>query len=481
MNFRRGLKFSNGWEVFALASEAVLNELLHLLSSDREVVANEFGEWKRGTDLLSDVKALTNLVTAASFAAVGIACGTGPGLLAALLAAIKSGRPQVLFGARWQVSELQAMLGESPCSVFIAEAGQFTDFSASGWELHRTGGYSVWIKQQWEGLCPEGEWLGQFTSGTTGKSRLVIRDWRAIGNEIESLEAANLADKQGSYLTLAPLHHSYGFCGGFIWPLVRGTKVLTVGSFYPSASRKICGTLHPSVIYGVPFQYEFMATAPGQETLPSSALALSAGSPLTREVRELALQRLNIRLSNNYGSTETGTICVYPEMPIELDELTVGYPLPGWSLHTDDQGQLRLSGAGAMRGYYNAPPIPQPYPTGDKGLIFEDGRVQLLGRFRRMINVGGEKVSPEKVESVLKLHPGISEAVVMPRAAPGFYQQVKAFVEPKPGFALTPEEVIRHCKQRLFPVEVPKVIYIMDKLPKSETGKILGKYLEQMS
>ena len=97
---------------------------------------------------------------------------------------------------------------------------------------------------------------------------------------------------------------------------------------------------------------------------------------------------------------------------------------------------------------------------GDWAMVDADGTVQLLGRGSGCINTGGEKVFPEEVETVLKEHPGIYDAVVVGIPDLRFGQAVVAIVEAKPDTALDGDEVARFVKSRMAAYKAPKHVLV---------------------
>lgn len=459
---------------------SVWKELLDILSYNKHLLLTEEGKWLTGRDLKHKAEKLADAIQRMPFGAVGVCCQNNTRFLTVLFAAFLAKRPQVLFGAKWPDREIIHHMNQSPCTVLITDRGSKALFD-SFQPVAKIGDLHVLTIHSTVGSCPEGEWIGQYTSGTTGTSRLVIRDWEAIQDEIDALDLMASLPAENTFLTMAPPHHSYGFCGGTIWPLLKRAKLILIRSFYPSYCKNLWNTYRPNVVYGLPFQYEFVANAPGFEHVPRPSYAFSAGGPLTRKVREKTYLKLGIHLSNNYGSTETGTMCVYPEMPIDESERCVGWPLTGRTIQKDDSGQLILDGRGIMRGYYGSSSAPIPYPIGDIGLIREDGCVEVHGRFRPVINIGGVKISPDKVENVLRMHPGVQEAVVMAYPRPAFYHMMKCFVVLQDGWSLSANDLRDYCRRHLMPIEVPSMIEIIDEIPRSDTGKIMGKYLLEKS
>jgi len=118
------------------------------------------------------------------------------------------------------------------------------------------------------------------------------------------------------------------------------------------------------------------------------------------------------------------------------------------------------------------------FRTGDLGYYDEDGYFFITDRLKRMINASGYKVWPAEVEAMLYGHPGIQEACVI--GAPDGYrgETVKAVIVPrKPG--LNAEEVIEWARSRMAAFKVPRIVQFVDQLPKTATGKILWRELQE--
>jgi long-chain acyl-CoA synthetase len=107
----------------------------------------------------------------------------------------------------------------------------------------------------------------------------------------------------------------------------------------------------------------------------------------------------------------------------------------------------------------------------------ERGWFYLVDRKKDMINAGGYKVWPREVEDVLYTHPAVREAAVV--GVPDSYrgETVKAVVSLKPQTSATPEELVEYCKARMAAYKYPRIVAIIDELPKTVTGKILRREL----
>lgn len=111
------------------------------------------------------------------------------------------------------------------------------------------------------------------------------------------------------------------------------------------------------------------------------------------------------------------------------------------------------------------------------GFIDPDGWFCIVDRKKDQINASGYKVWPREVEDVLYEHPAVREAAVV--GVPDEYrgETVKAFVSLRPGASATPDELIDHCRSRMAAYKYPRLLEIMDEIPKTTTGKMLRRRL----
>ena len=115
--------------------------------------------------------------------------------------------------------------------------------------------------------------------------------------------------------------------------------------------------------------------------------------------------------------------------------------------------------------------------SGDVGFMDPNGWVFIVDRKKDMINASGYKVWPREVEDVLAEHPAVREAAVVGVADEYRGETVKAYVSLKPGMTTTEEELKAHCKERMAAYKYPRLVELVDELPKTVTGKILRREL----
>lgn len=107
----------------------------------------------------------------------------------------------------------------------------------------------------------------------------------------------------------------------------------------------------------------------------------------------------------------------------------------------------------------------------------EDGYIYIVDRKKDVIIAGGYKVWPREVEDVLYQHPAVREAAVVGVADDYRGETVKAVVSLRPGIQADPDEIREFCKDRLAAYKYPRIVEIIDELPKTVTGKVLRREL----
>jgi O-succinylbenzoic acid--CoA ligase len=153
---------------------------------------------------------------------------------------------------------------------------------------------------------------------------------------------------------------------------------------------------------------------------------------------------------------------------------TGGWPLLGIELTIAPDGEVLVRGPSVATGT-----LAQDgwLHTGDLGWLDDQGRVSITGRKADTIVSGGENIAPIEVEAALLEHPGVADAAVLGRPDPEWGEAVVARVVARPGAALEPEELRRHCAARLAPFKVPKRVELVSSLPRGSTGKLLRREL----
>ncbi|MCC5661319.1 AMP-binding protein [Nostoc sp. XA010] len=138
-----------------------------------------------------------------------------------------------------------------------------------------------------------------------------------------------------------------------------------------------------------------------------------------------------------------------------------------------------------MLGYWNRPDETAQvlkngwFHTGDIGRMDEEGYFYIVDRLKDMINLSGFKVYPAEVENVIYQHPAVAECAVygVPDQVKG--EIVKANIVLKAGHAMTEEQIIEFCYERMAAYKIPRAINFVDSIPKNPIGKVLKRLLRE--
>jgi acyl-CoA synthetase (AMP-forming)/AMP-acid ligase II len=135
-------------------------------------------------------------------------------------------------------------------------------------------------------------------------------------------------------------------------------------------------------------------------------------------------------------------------------------------------GEIIVRGDQITKGYWNNPELSDRalrggwFHSSDLGVLDEDGYLYFSGRKDFVIKTGGLLVGPEEVEAVITEHPAVAEAAVIGLSDEKWGQAVTAITCLKPGYSITGEEIIEHCRKRLASFQLPKNVIFAEKLPR---------------
>ena len=197
------------------------------------------------------------------------------------------------------------------------------------------------------------------------------------------------------------------------------------------------------------------------------------------------------RLLTGYGSTEVGGFVTYTRPGDEPEVLakSAGAIGDGFELKIVDKernvlpdgevGEIAVRGPFLMKGYWNNPGATSEvidndgwYYTTDLARKGENGYIYISGRKSEMFKSGGENVYPREVEDAIESHPSVLFAAVTAVPDQVFQEVGWAFVMPTPGLDVEPDELKKHCKERLANFKVPKKFFVRPMLPMLSNGKV---------
>jgi acyl-CoA synthetase (AMP-forming)/AMP-acid ligase II len=216
--------------------------------------------------------------------------------------------------------------------------------------------------------------------------------------------------------------------------------------------------------------------------LPRLRLCISAGAPLPVTVAKKFREKFNQPIHSFYGSSECGGICYDTDGTI-FEQGFVGGSMNGVELERLEPDALtsrvQVRSAAVADGYF---PEPDEEKLGGGCFVPDDllsetpHGLRIVGRISDIINVAGKKVNPFEVEAALLRCAGVREAVVFGRASSRRNEEVVACVVAQD---VTESDLLESCRRRLSGWQVPKRIFLIDRIPVNERGKFSRRELAQ--
>ncbi len=339
----------------------------------------------------------------------------------------------------------------------------------------------------------------QYTGGTTGLAKgAMLTHGNLLANvaQVEAWSKQFFEESKEIVITALPLYHIFSLTANcFMFTRIGGLNYLITNPRDMKGFVKELSKVKFSVITGVNTLFNGLLHTDGFTDLDFSHLkvTLGGGMAVQESVAEEWQQVTGCVLAEAYGLTEASPAVTVNPLDLEKYNGTIGLPIPnteisiqddnGNHLGIEEAGELCVRGPQVMQGYWNRPEETKDalsedgwLRTGDVAMVNEQGFVRIVDRKKDMILVSGFNVYPNEVENVVASHPGVLEvaAVGIDDAESG--EVVKLFVVKKDP-ALTKEDVLEHCKDRLTRYKWPKHIEFREELPKTNVGKILRRAL----
>ena len=355
---------------------------------------------------------------------------------------------------------------------------------------------------------PDDEWDAitlNYTSGTTGNPKGVVYHHRgayllAMGNTL----AGNIA-KHPRYLWTLPMFHCDGWCFGWTIPVVAGTQIC-LRYVRPDAVWEALDEHKITHLCGAPIVMSTLLNAPAEvkRKLGNRVEFLTAAAPPPEAVLA-EMREAGFNVTHVYGLTEVYGPAVVNEWKEEwnaldpaaqaqkkarqgvryvpLEDLTVMDPATMTPVPADGEtlGEVMFRGNVVMKGYLKNKAATDDafaggwFHSGDLGVMHSDGYIQLKDRSKDIIISGGENISSIELEDVLYKHPAVQAASVVAKPDIRWGETPCAFLEIKPGYAVTPEEIIAYCREHVAHYKAPRHV-VFGELPKTSTGKV-QKYI----
>jgi acyl-coenzyme A synthetase/AMP-(fatty) acid ligase len=318
-----------------------------------------------------------------------------------------------------------------------------------------------------------------FTSGTSGTPKPVLHLQRYLtGQRLQGEHWMGVQPDDVVWCT-ASSGWSKSARNAFVAPWLRGGLAMVHDArFDPEERLALLEREGVRVLCMAPTEYRIIAKRAEIPRLPTLRSLIAAGEPLDPAAIAAWRDATGIEIRDGYGQTETGQLTGFaPDERVRLGSM--GRALPEVRLWVED-GELRADPQTVptfFDRYLGERPVPykEPWRTGDRVAVDEDGYLWFEGRTDDVIISAGYRIGPFEVESALCSHPSVEEAAAV--AAPDEERGaiVRAIVVLRDGYA--PSESLKralqeHVKSETAPYKYPRRIDFARALPKTPSGKV---------
>ena len=337
-----------------------------------------------------------------------------------------------------------------------------------------------------------------YTSGTTGKpkgaelshSNLLI-NCAMVVPRLLPLSQDDVA------LATLPLFHSFGQTCIQNAIIARGGTFTLLPRFTPEDAFRIMERDRVTLFAGVPTMYFALLhhrheAGAREPDISSLRWCMAGGAPMPVEVMKAFEGKFGVQILEGYGLSETSPVASFNVLDRPRNPGSIGYPVWGVEMAILDDadrpvadgeaGEICIRGHNVMKGYLDRPDATKEalrggwFHSGDIGVRDPDGSYRIVDRKKDMIIRGGFNVYPREIEEVLYAHDSIVEAAVLGVPHESHGEEVKAVVVSTDP-ALSAEDVVAWCKEKLAAYKYPRIVEFVESLPKGPTGKILKREL----
>ncbi|MFF7443572.1 amino acid adenylation domain-containing protein [Streptomyces sp. NPDC008122] len=329
-----------------------------------------------------------------------------------------------------------------------------------------------------------------YTSGSTGTPNGVVVAHDSLAHFIAGATPAYGIGADDAVLQFSPLHFDASIqeifttlgAGGTL--VLRTDDMLDVGELLAGCARHGVTYLDLPAAYWHELVYVLTT---GSARLPDGlrTVMIYGEAALPERVAQWrSLVGDRIRLLNGYGPTETTVVATVADLSRhDAGPIPIGRPLPGVRAAVVD-GELWLLGGGLTRGYLHRPELnarrftaldgERAYRTGDLVTLSEDRQILYHGRLDDEVKIGGQRIDPAAVDSVLAGHPQVREAAVVAQQDADGVKRLVAFVVTEGG---TGAEELRDWVRASMPAAAVPAVSLVVALPRTSSGKINRKAL----
>jgi fatty-acyl-CoA synthase len=341
-----------------------------------------------------------------------------------------------------------------------------------------------------------------YTSGTTGLPKGCMHTHRTLMSNACGGGQWSFASPETVALAVVPMFHITGMMYGVLGSVFLGTTNVILPRWDRELAGRLIGKHRVTHWTCIPTMIIDLFGSPNYKSFDLSSLAYlsGGGAAMPQAVAQRLLDEFGLTFAEGYGLTETAAPS-HANPPERAKLQCLGMPIFGVDsrivdpetlkeLPPGETGEIITRGPMVFKGYWRHPEATEAafidfegrkfFRTGDLGTMDEEGYFFLTDRLKRMINASGYKVWPAEVEMLLYKHPAVQEACII--AAKDAYrgETVKAVVvlRSEAQGKTTEQDITDWARQHMAAYKVPKLVEFVDSLPKSGSGKVMWRLLQ---
>ncbi len=350
---------------------------------------------------------------------------------------------------------------------------------------------------------PDDMALLPYTSGTTGLPKGCVHTHRTVMHNVAGGGQWGHSGPETVTLGVVPMFHITGFVYYALGPLASGATVVLMPRWERELAARLIARHKVSHWTCIPTMIIDLFASPNVASFDLTSLRYlsGGGAAMPHAVAERLKRDFNITFAEGYGLTETAAP-THANRPERAKLQCLGIPIFGvdsrvidpdtlQELPIGEVGEIVSHGPMIFKGYWGHPEATKAafieldgksfFRTGDLGRVDEEGYFFITDRLKRMINASGFKIWPAEVEALLYRHPAVQEACII--AARDAYrgETVKAVVVLRPDAKgkTSADDIIAWSREHMAAYKVPKVVQFVDALPKSGSGKVMWRLLQE--
>ena len=342
-----------------------------------------------------------------------------------------------------------------------------------------------------------------YTSGTTGLPKGCMHTHGTVMHNAISSGLWSNGTAENRCLCVVPMFHITGMVSVMHATLFLGATLVLMPRWDRDLAGRLISKWKISHWTNIPTMVIDLLGSPNLDQYDLSSLQNigGGGAAMPEAVAQRLLEKFNLKYIEGYGLTETAAPS-HTNPPDASKQQCLGIPFMSvdarvvdpetlQELPQGESGEIVISGPQVFKGYWKRPDATASafferdgklfFRSGDMGRIDEEGYFFMTDRLKRMINASGFKVWPAEVEALMFKHPAIQEACIISTKDNYRGESVKAVVVLRASHQgkVSEQDILDWCRQTMAVYKVPRVLEFVDALPKSGSGKVMWRALQE--